>query len=76
MAVGVLTDNATLYEQGVELFEATTHSYLRWGRYKGWKEGRILGECSETLRDIYHTQVRESEAGVGGGMRGVYVLYG
>lgn len=58
MAFGVLTDNTTLYLQGVELYNATVTSYFRWGRQKNWMQGRILGECSETLRDIYHTQVR------------------
>lgn len=57
MAVGVLTDNSTLYQQGVDLYLATVKSYFRWGRQKDWMQGRILGECSETLRDIYHTQV-------------------
>lgn len=58
MAVGIMSDNSTLYEQGVELFKATSNSYFRWGRHQDFKQGRILGECTETLRDIYHTQAR------------------
>lgn len=44
------------WTQGVKLFGTTVSSYFRWGRAAAWKEGRLLGECSETLRDIYHTQ--------------------
>jgi len=61
MAVGVLSDDKDLFTKGVELYAVTSTSYFRWGRYKGWTKGRLLGECSETLRDIVHAQF-----GIGG----------
>lgn len=60
MAHGILTDNKARYDKGVGLYHTTVQDYLKWGRGT-FSEGRIIGECSETLRDIYHSQF-----GVGG----------
>lgn len=57
MAVAVLTDDRTLYDKSLELFDSTVESYFRWGRDKDARDGRIVRECSETLRDLYHSQV-------------------
>jgi hypothetical protein len=58
MAVGVLTDDKVRYRKAVNLYHATVRDYTKWGRAKGFTDGgRVLGETSETLRDIYHTQV-------------------
>ncbi|WIA13951.1 hypothetical protein OEZ85_002521 [Tetradesmus obliquus] len=57
MAVGVLTDDKVRYRKAVNLYHATVRDYTKWGRAKGFRDGgRVLGETSETLRDIYHTQ--------------------
>lgn len=66
MAVAVLTDDKQLWQKGVDLYTATSASYFRWGRYPTPTDDsnsgivaptdRIVGECSETLRDIVHTQ--------------------
>lgn len=59
MAYGVLTNDRSRYNRAVELYHTTVKDYLRWGRGQwvhvapGW---RAVGEASETLRDIYHTQ--------------------
>eukprot|EP00878_Enallax_costatus_P042382 GHUV01049721.1.p1 GENE.GHUV01049721.1~~GHUV01049721.1.p1 ORF type:complete len:100 (-),score=18.16 GHUV01049721.1:307-606(-) len=55
MAVGVLSDNTTTYSKGVDLFNTTVSDYLKWGK-GSYTSGRVLGECSETLRDMYHSQ--------------------
>ncbi|GBF90830.1 hypothetical protein Rsub_03684 [Raphidocelis subcapitata] len=54
MAIGVLSDNRPRYEKGLELYRKTVQEYFRWGRGE-WSKGRIIGESTETLRDIYHT---------------------
>lgn len=56
MSYGILTDNRSRYEKGVKLFQETLKDYLKWGRGGFTEGGRIIGECSETLRDIYHSQ--------------------
>lgn len=55
VAFGLLTDDRVRYQKGIELFKVTLTDYLRWGK-GAYKEGRIIGEASETLRDIYHTE--------------------
>lgn len=50
MAVSVVTDDSALFSKAVELFRSTTTNYLRWGRDPAFSAGRILGECTETLR--------------------------
>jgi hypothetical protein len=54
VALGVLSDDRARYDKGVELYRATVNSYLKWGRGE-YAAGRILGESTETFRDIYHT---------------------
>lgn len=54
VAIGVLADNRALYDKGRALYRKTLHEYLKWGR--GHAPGRLLGETTETLRDIYHTE--------------------
>lgn len=51
----MLTNNRTRYDKGVGLHRITVEDYFKWGR-EPWAKGRIIGESSETLRDIYHTQ--------------------
>eukprot|EP00775_Hariotina_reticulata_P003960 gene3960-4213_t len=60
MAYALLTDNTIRFAKAVSLFRNTTEDYLRWGKGAN-AAGRVLGECTETLRDIYH-----SEFGMGG----------
>lgn len=55
MAVAVLSDDATLFNKASSLFTATTTNYFRWGRDPAYSAGRTLGECTETLRDVYHS---------------------
>lgn len=65
MAVGVLSENITTYNRGVGLFNTVVAQYLRWGKdpyATGPPSARVLGEATETLRDMYHTQF-----GMGGG---------
>jgi hypothetical protein len=50
MAVAVLSDDAALFSKASSLFVATTTNYLRWGRDPNSSTGRVLGECTETLR--------------------------
>lgn len=57
MAVAVVTDDTALFAKAVELFKATTTNYLRWGRDPAYSTGRIVGECTETLR-VGHQLVR------------------
>lgn len=56
MAFGALTDNRTRYDQGVNLYRNTVADYLKWGKGAYSSGGRVIGETSETLRDIYHTE--------------------
>lgn len=56
MAFGALTDNRTLYDQGVALYRTTVADSFKWGRGAYAAGGRLVGESSETLRDIYHTE--------------------
>jgi hypothetical protein len=56
MSYGILTDNRARYDKGVQLLQATLQDYLKWGRGGFAESGRMIGECSETLRDIYHSQ--------------------
>jgi hypothetical protein len=44
------------YTEGVATFTATVNDYLRWGRGANAAGGRVIGEASETLRDIFHTE--------------------
>lgn len=54
MAFGILTDDRPRYDKAVQLFHATVAGYLKWGRGK-FATNRLIGESTETLRDIYHT---------------------
>jgi hypothetical protein len=56
MSYGILTDNRTRYNKGVALYHETLKDYLKWGKGANAEGGRMIGECSETLRDIYHSQ--------------------
>jgi hypothetical protein len=53
-SLGVLTDNRQLYSQGIALYKTTVNDYLKWGKV-AFAAGRLVGETSETLRDIYHS---------------------
>ncbi|KAF8067393.1 MER3 [Scenedesmus sp. PABB004] len=55
MAVGILADDRGRYAKGVRVFQATVADYLKWGK-GAYASGRILGESSETMRDMYHAQ--------------------
>lgn len=61
MAVSLLTDDPPRFRKAVKLYNETLHSYLKWGKGDWAASGRVPGECSETLRDIFH-----SEFGLGG----------
>ncbi|WIA43021.1 hypothetical protein OEZ86_009555 [Tetradesmus obliquus] len=54
MAFGILTDDRARYDRAVQLFHTTVAGYLKWGRGR-WAANRLIGESTETLRDIYHT---------------------
>lgn len=60
ISFAVLTDDRPRYNTAMSLLRNATSNYLRWGRtpadtiVNGIE--RIPGECTETLRDIYHTQ--------------------
>ena len=54
MAFGVLSDDGPLYAKGRALYSTTVAEYFEWGR-PGFAAGRVLGESTETLRDVYHT---------------------
>jgi hypothetical protein len=56
MSYGILTDNRARYDKGVQLYHDTLQDYLKWGKGANAEGGRMIGECSETLRDIYHSQ--------------------
>eukprot|EP00879_Flechtneria_rotunda_P022507 GHRR01023758.1.p2 GENE.GHRR01023758.1~~GHRR01023758.1.p2 ORF type:complete len:279 (+),score=87.28 GHRR01023758.1:1347-2183(+) len=55
MALGILADDRARYNKGVKLYHATVADYLKWGR-GSTAYNRILGECTETMRDMYHAQ--------------------
>eukprot|EP00879_Flechtneria_rotunda_P025186 GHRR01026752.1.p1 GENE.GHRR01026752.1~~GHRR01026752.1.p1 ORF type:complete len:295 (+),score=61.58 GHRR01026752.1:724-1608(+) len=55
MAMGLLTDDKACYDRAVALYHTTVKDYYKWGK-GDHLEGRVLGECSETLRDIFHSQ--------------------
>lgn len=55
MAFGILTDSRDRYNKGATLFHTTVKDYFKWGQ-GDFATNRYLGECSETLRDIYHSQ--------------------
>ena len=48
------SDDHALYDKGLDLYRTTVESYFKWGR-GGYAPGRLLGEATETLRDIFHT---------------------
>jgi hypothetical protein len=54
MAIGVLADDRPRYNKGLALYRKTVQEYFKWGR-DDYAPNRILGEATETLRDIYHT---------------------
>lgn len=54
--MGILSDDRARYDKGVRLYHATVADYLKWGK-GSYAAGRILGETSETMRDMYHAQV-------------------
>ncbi|KAI8474482.1 MAG: hypothetical protein J3K34DRAFT_518210 [Monoraphidium minutum] len=54
VALGVLSGDRPRYDKGLDLYRTTVESYFKWGR-DGYAPGRLLGEATETLRDIYHT---------------------
>eukprot|EP00882_Tetradesmus_deserticola_P029789 GHRQ01033396.1.p1 GENE.GHRQ01033396.1~~GHRQ01033396.1.p1 ORF type:complete len:123 (+),score=17.20 GHRQ01033396.1:49-417(+) len=56
ISYGILTDNRERYDKGVSLYHDTLSDYLKWGRGANAEGGRMIGECSETLRDIFHSQ--------------------
>ena len=56
VAVAVLSNDRARWEKAHVVFDATVQRYLRWGK-DIWAEGHVLGEVTETQRDIYHTQV-------------------
>ena len=61
ISFGSLTENRNRYNKGKDLFMRTLTDYFRWGK-GNWTKGppettRMLGECSETLRDIDHSQM-------------------
>jgi hypothetical protein len=65
MSYALLTNNRTRYDESKVVFSRTINDYLKWGK-GSWAENRIVGECTETLRDIFHSEVRRgAEAGAG-----------
>ena len=54
MAAGALADDRPRYDKGVALFRSTMADYFKWGR-GAYAAGRLVGEATETLRDVYHT---------------------
>ena len=67
MAVGVLGDDRARYEKGLSVYRTTVAEYTQWGRGAEPSPGppsasdggnaapRVVGEVTETLRDIYHS---------------------
>lgn len=59
MSVAILSDDRPRYNKAVQLYHATVKDYFKWGRgkYRNYSGVlRVVGEATETLRDIYHTQ--------------------
>lgn len=61
MAAGVLADDRARYNTGRNLYITTLTDYLKWGRgdyvnSPGYSTPRVIGEATETLRDIYHSE--------------------
>lgn len=54
VAFGSLAGDEARYRQGLDLYRTTVESYFKWGR-PPYDKGRLIGEATETLRDIYHT---------------------
>eukprot|EP00775_Hariotina_reticulata_P010584 gene10584-10742_t len=59
MAVAILADDRARYNKSVKIYHDTVKDYFKWG--KGQFSSRLLGECTETLRDLFHSQF-----GIGG----------
>lgn len=73
ISFGVLADNKDRYKAGLELARTAIKDYLKWGRGSmATVDGvqRIPGECTETLRDIYH-----SEFGLGSALQAAEVAF-
>lgn len=58
MAVGILADDKNRYNKAVGVFHNIVNDYLKWGK-GNFAGNRVLGECSETMRDIFHSQFGE-----------------
>lgn len=56
VAFGVFSDDRARYNKGVSLYRTTVKDYFKWGRGQYAAGGRLFGESTETLRDIYHTE--------------------
>lgn len=56
MAFGILSDDSDRYLKAIQLFHHTVADYLKFGRIDTWKDGHVLGQCTETMRDIYHSE--------------------
>lgn len=55
-AVAVLSDDRARWNKARSVFDATVQRYLRWGK-DVWAVDHVLGECTETQRDIFHSQM-------------------
>lgn len=55
-AVAILSDDRARWDKARSVFDITVRRYLRWGK-DVWSVGHVLGECTETQRDIFHTQM-------------------
>lgn len=55
-AVAVLGDDRVRWSKARAVHQATVERYLRWGRGI-WAPGHVLGECTETQRDLFHSQM-------------------
>lgn len=55
-SVAVLADDRARWDKAKVVFEETVQRYLRWGK-DIWTTGHVLGESTETQRDIFHTQM-------------------
>jgi len=52
MSMAILTDNRTRYDRAVDIYHKTVKDYLAWGWGQGQiNQSRIIGECTETLRE-------------------------
>jgi hypothetical protein len=54
VALGLLSDDRGRYQRGLSLLRDTVTSYYKWGR-GDWADGHLVGESTETFRDIYHS---------------------